>query len=133
MDLNASGPKKRWRTRLLIAPSLLTLFILALHAIPGSDLPAEDWMSLFHVDKWIHLGMFASLSCAWLIAFGKMGMVRRGRVWVGVGCLIYSVLLEAGQTTLFTDRHADLLDIVADLAGTAAGWAVFRLIYGCWQ
>lgn len=133
MDLNASGPKKRWRTRLLIAPGLLTLFILALHAIPGSDLPSEDWMSLFHVDKWVHLGMFASLSCAWLIAFGKMGMVRRGRVWVGVGCLIFSVLLEAGQSTFFADRHADLLDIVADLVGTAAGWGVFRLIYGCWQ
>lgn len=133
MDLNASGPRKRLRARLLISPVLLTLFVLALHAIPGGDLPTQDWMSMFHLDKWIHMGMFAALSCSWLVTFGKMGLVRRGRVWVGLGCLLYAILLEAGQSQFFPDRYADLWDVAADLVGTAVGWTVFRLIYGCWQ
>lgn len=133
MDLNASGPKKRWRSRLFVGPVLLTLLVLGLHAIPGSDLPSDDWMMFLHLDKWIHLGMFAALSCSWLTAFGKMGMVRRGRVWVGLGLLSYAVLLEAGQGAYFPDRSADLWDVLADLAGTGLGWAVFRMIYGCWN
>lgn len=118
---------------MLVSPVLLTLLVLALHAIPGGDLPTQDWMSMFHLDKWIHMGMFAALSCSWLVTFGKMGLVRRGRVWVGLGCLLYAILLEAGQSQFFPDRYADLWDVAADLVGTAVGWTVFRLIYGCWQ
>ena len=132
-DLNATGLDRAFPWRHALIPFCWSLLVLGLHAIPGSELELGDWTSVFHVDKLIHAGMFAVLSCSVFIALGKSGSIRRYKIFAILGLVLYGVSLELAQGIWFVQRDASVLDMVADLAGVFAGRLAFRVIYGCWN
>lgn len=90
---------------------LLAIVIAYLSLLPGTDLP-----QMSHKDKLAHFLAYAALSGPMLVAFGA-------RRWAAViiGCSLYGVALEIGQSLAGTGRDASLLDGLANMAGAAAG------------
>ena len=72
-DLNDTGISREVQLRHVVMPLTWALLIFGLHAIPGTDLPQETLLDLLHVDKAIHLVMFAVLSSSVFVALGKTG------------------------------------------------------------
>lgn len=87
------------------------LVILGLALVPmGAPIPVSEG------DKLLHVLAFAFLT-VWFL-----GMVRDGKVLrLLVGLVLYALLIELLQS-FFPYRSADPWDVVADLAGIAAGW-----------
>jgi VanZ family protein len=103
----------------------MVLFVLAvcvtlvLSLLPPSQLPAGSVN-----DKLAHAVTHAALAMLWL--FGR----RRPQLlpaFVGLGLL---GLLVEGLQSLTGYRHAEVLDVVANLAGTASGCLLWYLAIG---
>lgn len=132
-DLNDSGVSRDFTWRHMIVPILWALLILGLHAIPGSDIPAQNWMDLFQMDKLLHVIMFAILSSSVFVALGKSGSIRKYKWFVGIMLVLYGIGLEFAQDLWFLEREASMGDIIADALGVLLGRLLFRWIYGCWN
>lgn len=132
-DLNDTGISREVQLRHLVMPLTWALLILGLHAIPGTDLPQATWFDLLHVDKVIHLVMFAVLSSSAFIALGKTGTIRKYKWYAGLALVMYGIGLEFAQDVWFVGRQASWSDILADGVGVLAGRVAFRAIYGCWN
>ena len=66
-------------------------------------------------DKVVHLLLFAGLSTSACLRFGSsLGVVA--------SVAGYAAISEVVQALLLSERAGDLLDLVADLVGVAAGW-----------
>lgn len=100
--------------------------IAVLHAIPGSDLAVIQFDDLFQIDKFFHALVFAI--GVWLAA--KPMQRQYPKHWqrlIVVIYLLYGVLLEVCQGVFFKERHADVLDWIADAVGVLlALWIVRR-------
>lgn len=123
---------KRPRARHAVVPAFLAVFIVALHALPGDDIAHASWLDALHVDKLVHLGLFATLMHSVLVGLGKSGMLYHGRYWASVACVLFGVGLEAMQGAWCPGRFADPWDGLADALGVACAWATFRLVYEVW-
>lgn len=132
-DLNATGIERPLPLRHIMFPALWALVIFALHALPGNEVPQQDWLRIFQVDKVVHLSMFAVLSLSLFIALGKSGVTRKYKIVVLIGCVLYGIVLEMAQDVWFLDRYASVADILADTVGVFIGRIAFRGIYGCWN
>jgi hypothetical protein len=101
-------------------------FASVLFTLPGSRLPAEDWLQAVHADKWVHIALFAGLAWLLLRPFYLPGgqRAKASWVWVPLFCLGYGVGVEFLQETFIPIRSFDVWDIAADAAGTAAGTAL---------
>jgi len=132
-DLNDTGISREVQLRHLVMPLTWALLIFGLHAIPGTDLPQATWFDLLHVDKVIHLVMFAVLSSSAFIALGKTGTIRKYKWYAGLALVMYGIGLEFAQDVWFVGRQASWSDILADGVGVLAGRVAFRAIYGCWN
>lgn len=108
--------------------------ILALYAIPGSDLPSVAFWDLFNFDKVAHFLVFTLLVVFATVGFRKQQRVRtlhdHPRRWAFFLSLGYGAILEGLQGMLFDERTSDLLDFVANSAGVLFGLVIFRLVYG---
>ena len=132
-DLNDFGVSRDFSWRHFMVPIHWALLILGLHAIPGSDLPAQHWMDMVQMDKLLHVIMFAILSSSVFVALGKSGSIRKYKWFVGAMLVMYGIGLEFAQDLWFEEREASIGDIVADGLGVLAGRVLFRRIYGCWN
>jgi hypothetical protein len=128
--LNASSLVRNFCFRHASIPLLWSALILALHAIPGSDMAFQDWTALFHVDKLLHAGVFAVLSCSVFIALGKSGRIHKYKVFALIGLSLFGVFLEFAQGLWFHQRATSIMDMSADFLGVILGRWGFRLIYG---
>lgn len=131
-DLNDTGISRAFQWRHAMMPLSWALLIFGLHAIPGSELPEQSW-ELLHVDKLIHLAMFAVLSASVFVALGKSGTIRKYKWYAGVMLCFYGIGLEFAQDVWFDGRFASVGDMLADGLGVLAGRLAFRGIYGCWN
>ncbi len=95
--------------------------ILVAVLLPGSALPEGPGIPGF--DKFVHFCLFAALAAAAHLDFGLEG--ARRLAWALAAAVAFSSLTEALQL-LVDGRAAELLDMVADLAGFAFGLAVRR-------
>ena len=73
----------------------------------GTDLPGGD--------KVVHLALFALLALASRWRFGDPPPLLLALAGYALGS-------EVAQAVLLPTRSGDVLDVVADLAGVAAGW-----------
>jgi VanZ family protein len=108
-------------------PALLwALFIGGLCAIPGQDLPTADWLSLLKADKWVHVGVFATLVFLTLRGIYQPDNDVFFQKYAVVGTLTLSIayggVLELMQETFFENRTADLYDFIANSVGCFLGW-----------
>jgi VanZ family protein len=106
-----------------IAWFLISILLLT---IPGTAFPEEDWLDKIWFDKWVHVGMFASLVVLWCLAF-RLSKRNRGvnlsrTFWtIAIIFLGYGVAMEFIQQNFVPHRSFDSGDIVADVVGCAAG------------
>lgn len=122
-------------------PRVITLawagLTAALLLLPASDLsgwmPGVPWMRLalvfagWGLDKLVHAVLFGVL--AWLAVGPARSLTpRRPRLTVFAVVTLYAVALEAAQHWV-PDRRADVLDLLADVAGIALGlWLAGRIL-----
>jgi VanZ family protein len=115
------------KTLLRAAPIVWAALVIALHAIPGKDLPDAPLLSLFQFDKFIHAALFGVL--AWLIMCSLPNVQHNTRKrWIGVftACVLFGIGLEFAQQHCFAERSADVYDAIADAIGSLAGLIIFR-------
>ena len=120
--------------RTLTPPFIMAVFVVGIHLLPGSDVDSSSWWSMFHIDKIFHVIAFVFLSLSLSIAFTKLRLyldkVTILMIIILVSCTGFGTILEILQGELMVERTADFLDIVADCAGSALGFIVFRGLYG---
>ena len=110
--------------KLLIAISTFVL-IAVLHAIPGQDFPEFSFIDIFQLDKLIHAFIFGLGLFTAAIALAKQYATQFLR-WIAVAYVLYGALLEFAQQLFFENRHADVLDWIADVIGVLMGAYLFR-------
>lgn len=123
---------KRPRMRHAVVPGLLLLLIVALHALPGEDIAHASWLDALHVDKFVHMGLFLTFAHSVFVGLGKSGMLRVGRVWATVGCVLLGIALEGMQGAWCPGRFPDAWDAMADAVGVGLAWLSFRVVYRFW-
>jgi hypothetical protein len=121
------------------------IFIFALSAWPGKDLPQLDWGDLLSVDKLVHITFYAFLT--WLILRGRLQfqndklkaregdfrfvnaenrrqLVRFGAI-AALGCTAYGWFIEWFQEAYCQDRLFDWFDGLANTVGAFGLLGVF--------
>jgi VanZ family protein len=99
-------------------------FIFAASSVPGTQLPGHLW------DKLVHLLVYALLGILFILALAGgrwRGVTARAAVGAVLLALLYGISDELHQA--FTpNRTPDVMDVVADTLGAAAGVAAVVLV-----
>lgn len=99
-----------------------TAVIFGLCCMPGRYVPTTDWLELISFDKFVHAGIFFTLTCLWLIYSYKINKLTTvSIVSILLLCIAYGGLLEIMQATVFSQRSADWLDFIANSFGCTMG------------
>ena len=108
------------------------IIIFIASTLPSSSFNSIDRFSFSGIDHWGHLIFYAILSF-WAI-FGKKGF-HDLFFWSHYkdGILIflvisYGILMELIQNFFFTDRHFEILDIIANIIGSILGVFLFNFL-----
>jgi VanZ family protein len=96
---------------------LWALVIFVLCATPGQYIPSASWMELLSVDKLVHLTMFFILNALLLFAAFRLRHPQRAGIIYFIICVAYGALLELMQAKYFSNRSADVYDILANTSG----------------
>lgn len=91
------------------------IFILC--ATPGQYIPSASWLDLLSVDKFVHAGIFYTLSTLFLVTAIKHNQSKATILLYILICVAYGVSLEWMQATFFINRSADWQDIIANSVG----------------
>jgi len=107
------------------------IFILCM--IPGDEMPDLSIWELFTFEKAAHSGVFAVLVFQLAMGFYKQFSFRILRYHALQVATIISVMyggvLEVLQQALFSGRHGDILDFIANCVGVLAGAVFFHLLF----
>lgn len=87
-----------------------TIIMLIGCTIPGPQIEPVVTLN----DKFMHVAIFAPFAVLWIMA-------GRRPVWVIIAGLLYGILIEVIQGILPIHRSADVVDAIADFAGTLIG------------
>jgi len=114
---------------LFIFPALgwfaITFYLLTL---PGTELPTENWMDKIGMDKWIHIVLFGVLVWLWCRVFQRKN--RKIFFLVCIACILYGIAMEFVQRYLLPSRSFEIIDILADSAGSYLGLYISLRMYG---
>ena len=105
-----------------------TLVILGLCWLPRTYIPEDEraprMFLIPHLDKMIHLGIFAVFAWLWM----RVGSSpRRGR-WVLLGGVALAVISELGQELPIVSRDASIFDGLADSLGVIVGIVAHEVV-----
>jgi len=127
--INFPGYKFFWRHN--ISAVLWALLILALCGIPRSAVPKTN---LIGVDKVVHFGLYAVFSLILMVGFLKQQQyrwLREKALYMAIGTgIVYGIIIELLQGTVFASRSAEPMDMVANAVGAVFGIVCFYFIYG---
>lgn len=91
-----------------------TMLITVLCLMPGKDLPS---VSILNFDKFVHISFFGMLNLLYL-RWGVFGNgLKLSPIKITIFTIFYGGLIEILQGTFYTDRHADLMDFIANSVG----------------
>jgi VanZ family protein len=93
---------------------IITALLLMEHSGPSIGFP--------HMDKVIHVILFATLTAVGYIAFPT----ARGKLYVGL--MVYGIITEVLQGVLTVTRYASIYDWMADILGIALWLLVINII-----
>ena len=98
---------------------IITLLILYATLTPSSGIPKTNILSIKHIDKVIHFGMFFCLLIA--IAWDYRNHIKFQRLFlIGIAyCMALALLTEFLQLKFYAERSGTMGDIIADLVGCA--------------
>lgn len=104
---------------------LWALLILIVCSIPGNDIPDLSSWRIEGLDKIVHLFLFLVLAILLIKGFSQQFFfpVLKNYPFITafLGSFLYGFLIEILQEAFFTDRSAEVSDIVADVTGAAFG------------
>ncbi|MBK8952058.1 MAG: VanZ family protein [Chitinophagaceae bacterium] len=99
--------------------------ITVLLVIPGSKFPKENWLDKLWFDKWVHIGLFAMLVFLWCQASNK----KKVFYIIATIAVVYGIGMEFVQQYFVSNRGFELMDIVADAAGSVVGLVYSMMRY----
>jgi VanZ family protein len=109
----------------IILPALLWLIVTTvLLCLPGSAFPKENWFDKIWLDKWIHIGLFATMVFLWCRAAHLSDNPNKKVLifsQIAVYVFLYGIVMEFVQHYFIPNRSFDLGDIIADGAGSGLG------------
>jgi VanZ family protein len=95
------------------------VIITILFCLPGSAFPKENWFSKIQLDKWLHVGVFGLLAIAW---YGVViNISYRKALFMLFLMTVYGFIIEVVQGLYVENRSFDMMDLLADFLGAAAG------------
>lgn len=110
-------------------PTLLSivwaLIIFGLCATPGQYIPSISWLDLLSIDKLVHAFIFYVQCSALLMVRWRYQQVNYFKIVYLLISIIYGMLLEWMQATMFVNRSADWMDIAANSFGCLMGFWLF--------
>jgi len=111
---------------------LLVLVIALLSLVPGENMPGSFLFLIPHIDKFIHMSMYAGLGFV-ALAESRLDKPRLGKhVLLLFAILAMSAMIEILQATVVATRGAEWYDLLANFLGLIGGYIVHRLI-GSWR
>lgn len=96
---------------------LWALVIFGLCSMPGKLIPTISWLELLSFDKWVHAGVFFVLVCLFVVAVSAHQQNKNLIYVYFLLAVLYGGALEVMQATVFSDRSADWLDMIANSFG----------------
>jgi VanZ family protein len=106
------------KVRLLLAFAYLVI-ITILFCLPGSAFPKENWFAKIQLDKWLHVGVFGLLAIAFYSVMIRMSLKKV--LFMLFLMTLYGFVIEVIQGLYIENRSFDMLDLLADFLGAAAG------------
>jgi VanZ family protein len=104
-----------------------TALIGILCLIKSGDLPS---LHISGTDKYVHFIFHFIFTLLWATyaSQNKKGHKIKNTLIVVGYSLMYGILIEFLQETLTTTRHADILDVIANLTGALTAFLVFVML-----
>jgi VanZ family protein len=114
-------------------PAILYLILVTvLLCLPGKAFSSvsADWMEQYHIDKVIHVGIFALLVflfCNPIQAKGFFNnLIVKVYFIIMIVAIIYGLIMEFVQGSFVANRSFDWLDVVADIVGAYIGYSFVK-------
>lgn len=118
--------KNHWKSIIWAA------FILILCGIPGNQINKVKIIDIPHFDKIVHLSFYFTFT---LLLISENNPQKQNRkiaikaIFIAaIISMIYGVLIEILQKTLFTNRGAEIWDVVANAFGFILAALSYRLV-----
>ena len=115
---------------------LWAIFIYILCMSNPSALPKHRYFNVPYFDKWVHAFLFSVMALLFLLGYKRqtprLYFNTKHYFLVLLCSTAYGVFIELVQHFFTSNRHADVYDVMADLAGAILGCllAYFWLIKG---
>jgi len=87
----------------------------------------ESGISVKHIDKLVHIMMYAGVSFLMLPSYWKGAFNRQSISYTFLFSISYGFLLEILQNTSISQREFDIFDIIANMIGAMAGIIIFKV------
>ncbi len=106
------------------------VLIMILCGLPGKKLPKLSFLEWAKPDKIVHLVLFGVMSFLLLKLFfaDKEKRTTRYKFIAVSASVVYGVLIEILQATIFIDRTGDYRDALADALGAFIGLWIFNYL-----
>lgn len=111
---------------------LLAIVIALLSLAPANNFPFTSVYRIPYIDKIVHILMYAPLGFVALLESRCKTKCHSLYLFILLGILLASVLIEVLQATVISSRGAEWYDLLANFFGLAAGYLAF-LLMGDWR
>lgn len=104
------------------------MIVLAiLSTLPKSQADSLRWLNIEHGDKLSHLAAYAILSFLLMHALNNDLENLQWKKSLMIAAF-YGLCMEFIQYLFYTDRHFDILDIIANIIGAILGIIIYKKI-----
>jgi VanZ family protein len=111
--------------------ALLWLVVISLLSLlPVKDIEHVPMFGVPNIDKAVHFTMYGIFSALLLNGFQRFGRKRvtvRKIIYAAGIAIPYGMIMEYFQLVLVTSRHADVVDIMFNIAGCITGISLYAL------
>ena len=111
--------------------ALLWLIVISLLSLlPVNDIEHVPLFGVPNFDKAVHFAMYGIFSALLLDGFTRFAPKRvntRNIIYTALIAVPYGMIMEYFQLVLVTSRHADVVDVMFNVAGCAAGISLYAL------
>lgn len=107
-----------------------TLLIIVLMCLPGETLPGKGLFSIPHLDKAVHLVLFAGLFLLWSLStwYAVANPEKKLKIFPAVlgWTIFFGIAMEFVQLFFIPNRSFDIWDIIFDSLGAGSGFLLLR-------
>jgi len=112
---------------------LWVLIIFILCATPGQYIPSFSWLDLLSFDKLVHASIFYILSTLIFIIGLKENKSPLFFISFLIVSIAYGISLEIMQATVFVNRSADWIDMLANSFGCLTAFFLRKKMFAKYQ